>query len=127
MSTPGASRYANFEADPTTSLLDSFKQLAIQEGWSKKSKTYKQERKAFLAEVVEDRFLNTFGVNISSLQAWQDLCKTIGVPETKEGEEAVLLTSISACQAVCCCIFHVFHEFLADTSLCFVGPQRHLR
>jgi len=46
---------------------------------------------------VEVGFLSTFGVNVSSLQAWQSLCKTIGVLEVKEGEDVPLLISISAC------------------------------
>lgn len=96
-----STQFPDFESDPTASLLDNFKRLAIQEGWSKKSQTYKEQRRVFLAEAVEDAFLDNFGVNVSSLQAWQSLCQTIGVPESKEGEEVPQLTSISACQRVC--------------------------
>jgi len=93
-----STRFSDFESDPTVSLLDNFKRLAIQEGWGKKSKTYKEQRRTFLAEAVEVAFLDKFGVNVSSLQAWQSLCQTIGVPESKEGEEVPQLTSIKACQ-----------------------------
>jgi hypothetical protein len=91
---------SDFQTDPTAPLLENFKRLAIQEGWKKKSKTYKAKRSAYLAEAVEDGFLSKFGVNISSLQAWQSLCQTIGVPESIDGEDPPQLTSISACQQV---------------------------
>lgn len=42
--------------------------------------------------------MDKYGGNEKSLQGWQSLCETIGVPESKEGEEAPVLTSISACQ-----------------------------
>jgi len=98
MSSTDLAQSSHFQSDPTASLLDNFKRLAIQEGWKKKSKTYKEERRAFLAEGVVTGFWDTFGGNISSLQAWQSLCKTIGVPESKEleAENAPQLTSISA-------------------------------
>ena len=98
MSSTDLAQSSHFQSDPTASLLDNFKRLAIQEGWGKKSKTYKEQRRAFLAEAVEVAFLDKFGVNVSSLQAWQSLCQTIGVPESKEleAENAPQLTSISA-------------------------------
>jgi hypothetical protein len=98
-SATGLARFPDFQSDPTASLVDDFRRLALQEGWSKKSKTYKEERRAYLAEAVEIRFLSQFGVNASSLQAWQSLCRTIGVAESVEGGE-VDLTSIRKCQAV---------------------------
>jgi hypothetical protein len=102
MSSTDLSQFSNFQSDPTAPLLENFKRLAIQEGWKKKSKTYKEERRVFLAEGVEARFLDKFGVNVSSLQAWQSLCQTIGVPESKEGGYVPQLTSIKACQKGCC-------------------------
>ena len=102
MSSTDLSQFSNFQSDPTAPLLENFKRLAIQEGWEKKSKTYKEERRVFLAEGVEARFLDKFGVNVSSLQAWQSLCQTIGVPESKEGGYVPQLTSIKACQKGCC-------------------------
>jgi len=91
-------RFPDFEQDPTASLLDNFRRLAIQEGWKKKSDRYKRERGVFLGQGVETAFLDTYGGNVSDLQAWQSLCKTIGVPAVKEGEPIVQLASISACQ-----------------------------
>jgi len=100
MSSTDVSRLSSLQPDPTLPLLESFRLLAIQEGWKKKSKTYKNERRAYLADAVEIAFLDKFGVNTSSLQAWQSLCQTIGVPERREGdsEDAPQLTSIRACQ-----------------------------
>ena len=98
---------SNFQSDPTVSLLENFNRLAIQEGWKKKSRTYKEERSAFLGEAVVEGFWDTFGGNISSLQAWQSLCKTIGVPESSEGEEPPQLTSIRACKQVWLSLGHL--------------------
>jgi len=91
-------RSSNVQLDPTAPLLESFRILAIQQGWKKKTDTYKSKRRAFLADAVEDGFSNMFGGNTNSLRAWQSLCQTIGVPERKEGEDVPVLTSISACQ-----------------------------
>ena len=102
MSSTYLTRFPNFQLDPTAPLLENFERLAVREGWNKKSKKYRKERKAFLAEGVLFGFLDAFGKNAMSLQAWQSLCKTIGVPETKEGEDPPLLTSISECKKVCC-------------------------
>jgi hypothetical protein len=84
----------DYNNDPTISIIENFRLLAIQEGWTKKSKSYKEGRKAFIAEAVETGFESHFGVNASSLQAWQNLCRTIGI------ENADSLTSISSCQKV---------------------------
>ena len=102
MSPPFLAQFPDFKWDPTAPLLENFGRLADQEGWSKKGKAYKKNRREFLAEAVVVRFLDAFGKNVSSLQAWQSLCKTIGVPETRGGEDPTLLTSIKACQNVCC-------------------------
>ena len=108
MSSTYLARFSDFQSDPTASLLHNFKRLSFQEGWKKKDDTYKKERKEFLAEGVVAGFLDTFGKNDESLQAWQSLCKTIGVPETKEGEGPPLLTSIAVCQDVCRCYSATF-------------------
>lgn len=84
----------DYNNDLTISIIEKFRQLAIQEGWTKKSKSYKEGRKAFIAEAVEIGFIAHFGVNTSSLQAWQNLCRTIGI------ENVDSLTSISSCQQV---------------------------
>ena len=80
-----------------TSILDNFRQLALDEGLKKKSKAYKERRRAFVAEAVQSGFISQFGVNHSSLQAWQRLCGTI------LGQEACAslnLTGIKACKGV---------------------------
>ena len=101
MSSTYLTQFPDFQSDPTAPLLETFRCLAIHVGWGKKSKTYKEQKRAFLTEAVEVGFLSTFGGNSSSLQAWQSLCKTIGVPETRVGEDPPLLTSISECKNVC--------------------------
>lgn len=128
MTSTTLARFPEFQSDPTASLVANFNRLAIQEGWGKKSKTYKTERRGFLGEAVSIGFVNHFGGNVSSLQAWQSLCQTIGVPETRD-EEEVQLTSIRACQ-------NVSHDFIlvavgnplkSRLLPCFIGPERRLR
>lgn len=99
-------RFRDFQLGPTASLLEIFRRLAIQEGW-KKSKSYKERKRMFLAEAVEARFLDKYGVNDTNLQAWQNLCQTIGVPASKEEEDVPLLTSIWACEWV----YYLFAPF----------------
>jgi hypothetical protein len=83
-----------FDSDPTSTIVSNFRRLAIQEGWTKKSKSYKEGRRAFFAEAVETGFISNFGANASNLQAWQSLCRTIGV------ENVDTLTSIKKCRKV---------------------------
>jgi hypothetical protein len=82
-----------FISDPTLTIVANFRRLAIQEGWTKKSKSYKEGRRTFFAEAVETGFISQFGANANSLQAWQSLCRTIGF-------ENASLTSIKSCQKV---------------------------
>ena len=84
----------DFETDPTISITENFRRLAIQEGWSKKSQAYKKGRQAYYAEEVETRFISQFGVYANSLQGWQSLCRTIGI------ENVDTLTSIKRCKEV---------------------------
>ena len=95
----------DYNDDPTISITENFRRLAIQEGWTKKSKSYKEGRKAFIAEAVEIGFISQFGVNTSSLQPWQNLCRTIGI------ENVDSLTSIKSCQKV------TFGCFVRDNDL----------
>ena len=113
---------SSFQSDPTASLLENFDRLAKQEGWTKKSKTYKNQKRAFLGEAVVEVFWDTFGGNVSSLQAWQSLCKTIGVPESREGKDPLQLTSIRACKQVCCPPVTLSVSLM----LYMLGPQGHL-
>ncbi|KAF9258120.1 hypothetical protein L218DRAFT_1067234 [Marasmius fiardii PR-910] len=83
---------ASTSSDPTT-LLESFRVLAISEGLKKKSKAYRERRRAFLTEQVQDGFINQFGVNSSSLDNWKRLLDTIGI------EDGDKFTSIKECKA----------------------------
>jgi hypothetical protein len=103
----------DYNNDPTISITENFSRLAIQEGWSKKSKSYKEGRKAFIAEAVETGFISHFGVNTSSLQAWQSLCRTIGI------ENVDSLTSIKSCKKV------TFDFVRDDDSPPIHSPLRH--
>ena len=58
MSPPFLAQFPDFRWDPTAPLLENFGRLADQEGWSKKSKTYKRMRRDFLAEGVLIGFLD---------------------------------------------------------------------
>jgi hypothetical protein len=107
----------DFNSDPTISIVDNFRLLAIREGWSKKSKSYKEGRRAFFAEAVETGFISQFGVNASSLQAWQSLCRTVGI------ENVDTLTSIKSCQKV---RFGLVHNNVSPTIHPLVS-ERHLR
>ncbi|KAF8919153.1 hypothetical protein CPB85DRAFT_1429785 [Mucidula mucida] len=80
-------------SDPTTGIVERFRALALSEGLKKKSDKYKERRKAFIADAVEDGFIATFGVNNSSLQSWQRLCTIVGIPA------AETLLSIKKCKA----------------------------
>jgi hypothetical protein len=91
---PKMSTLPEYNNDPTISITENFSRLAIQEGWKKKSKSYKEGRRVFIADAVEIGFISHFGVNDRSLQAWQSLCRTIGVENVEN------LTSISSCQKV---------------------------
>ena len=115
--------YSDFQSDPTSLLLENFRHLAIQKGWKKKSQVYKVERRVFLTKAVQAGFLDKFGVNINSLQAWPSLCQMIGVPESKEGEDVPQLTSISACRQAGC-LPTTFSILLI--SLRSIGPHEHL-
>lgn len=75
-------------ADPIASIIAEFSSLAIQKGWKKNSKEYKKQR----ARLVADRFEVHFGSNLSALEGWQALCKTVGI--------AVAPSSIKQCKKV---------------------------
>ncbi|KAK7037255.1 hypothetical protein VNI00_011246 [Paramarasmius palmivorus] len=74
-------------------LLEEFRALAISEGLKKKSKIYKERRRQFLAEHVRDGFIDSFGVNASSLENWKKLLATIGIDGYSD------FTSIKQCKA----------------------------
>ncbi|KAJ8088666.1 hypothetical protein PM082_013909 [Marasmius tenuissimus] len=90
MSTTDSSSTPN----PTT-LLQSFRALAISEGiTNRKSKAYKQRRREFLVENVQDIFITQFGVDAANLNNWKRLLATIGIEGSNE------FTSIKECKEV---------------------------
>lgn len=78
--------------DGTSTIIARFSALAVSEGLKKKTKLYKERRREFIIGAVSTGFENVFGGNVHSLQAWQDLCRTVGV----EGVDA--FTSITQCK-----------------------------
>jgi hypothetical protein len=79
------------------SIVDGFRRLALSQGLGKKSKTYKKARSEYIAEAVQGGFLAAFGSTVENLQAWKDLCWTVGVVNE---ESMNSLTSIKKCKAV---------------------------
>lgn len=108
---------SDFEIDETASLVDNFRRLAIDQGWGKKSKSYKEGKRAFFTEQVQSRFATDFGSNNSSLQSWQSLCHTIGVPNSDS------LTSIKRCKQARGTSF----DYSSHSNARFLGFERHLR
>jgi hypothetical protein len=82
------SKYPNFHPDPLAPLLDEFNRLAIQRGWKKGGKIYREEWK----NCVEATFTAEFGQNASSLRGWQALCAVIGITDVPK--------SITGCKKV---------------------------
>ena len=79
------------------SIVDGFRRLALAQGLSKKSKTYKNTRAAYLEQAVLEGFSSVFGSGVEKLQAWQNLCWTV---RAVDDESAANLTSIKKCKAV---------------------------
>ncbi|KAL0574746.1 hypothetical protein V5O48_007213 [Marasmius crinis-equi] len=74
-------------------LLAAFHTLAISEGvTNRKSESYKEKRRKFLIEKVQQGFISRFGANSSSLESWKLLLATIGI----EGSDK--FTSIKQCK-----------------------------
>ena len=86
----------DFERDDTETIISEFRRLAIQEGWKKKSKIYKEERKKFIGNAAVEDFEKEFGINAGSLQSWQSLCKRLKLLN----DDDELPTSIKQCKAV---------------------------
>lgn len=84
---------AGFQRDPTALLADEFRRLALARGWGKKSARYGTERVKFYGTAVVQDFARFWGDNDSRLQAWQELCHFLGVPDCP--------SSITQCKKVC--------------------------
>ncbi|KAI0355124.1 hypothetical protein OH77DRAFT_1403657 [Trametes cingulata] len=80
----------NFDRDPTASLEDEFRRFAHANGWGKKSARYKRERRNFYASAVIEDFTSFWGSSDSRLQAWQELCRHLGL--------TTIPTSIRGCK-----------------------------
>jgi len=85
-------RFDNFEEDKDASLLENFKRLAIQEGWSKKE----QERRR--PDAVDADINVHFGTDMKKLEIWQKLCEDCGITPSPP--------SITKCKKVCVMFFH---------------------
>lgn len=79
--------------DSVTTILQRFKALTVSEGLKKRSKQYKKRQSEFIIGEVRAGFKTIFGGTASSLQAWQSLCKTVGIEGTEK------FTAISQCKA----------------------------
>lgn len=75
--TNGYVGFDKLDVDPTASIVTEFNRLAIQKNWKKSSKQYKEQR----ARLITQEFNAYFGSNISTLAAWQALCKTVGITD----------------------------------------------
>lgn len=63
------------------SFADEFARLAISSGLAQGTKAYKNQRRTFIASSAAEGFAEHFGRNEADLKAWQDLCRTVGIPE----------------------------------------------
>ncbi|KAL1744867.1 hypothetical protein HDZ31DRAFT_63672 [Schizophyllum fasciatum] len=74
-------------------IIDRFEEHARDNHLPSGSQAYYGARRHFITKAVNDGFLYHFGDDMSDLEAWQDLCYTIGV----DGEDDDL-RSIYACR-----------------------------
>ncbi|EIW60959.1 uncharacterized protein TRAVEDRAFT_166094 [Trametes versicolor FP-101664 SS1] len=70
-----------FERDTTALLADEFRRLSLDSGWGKKSAKFKKERAKFYGGAVAQDFTTFWGSNASRLDAWQDLCRHLGITD----------------------------------------------
>jgi hypothetical protein len=93
--------FATFDADPTASITAEFNRLAIHNGWKKTSINYTNQRARYAAVEFEVQF----GSNLSALEGWQALCKTVGIaPED-------IPSSVTQCKKVRSKTLHYPHPF----------------
>jgi hypothetical protein len=86
--TSGIDTFADFDVDPTTSIVAAFDCLAIQNEWKKKSAKYKDNR----VRLFTNEFGIQFGNNWSHLGGWQALCSAVGIAD--------IPSSITQCKKV---------------------------
>ncbi len=104
-----------FTRDISVSLVAEFRRLAILNGWGKKTKDYKEEkRKRFHEWAVED-FDREFGSTANSLSAWQKLCRRLGVGE------GLVFGSIPECTGVSVAHFQAGWDMMCALVLLLTG------
>ncbi|KAJ7590317.1 hypothetical protein C8J56DRAFT_826245 [Mycena floridula] len=64
-------------------ILSAFEQLSIQQGLSSSRNSYQRRKLKFIARQVQAGFAQHFGSDEHSLEAWQQLCTTVGVPSSE--------------------------------------------
>lgn len=91
-----------FERDTTALLADEFCRLALESGWSKKSAKFKKERAKFYGGAVAQDFTTYWGSNASRLDAWQDLCRHLGITNVPSSIKKCKLVRVYAarCQGL---------------------------
>ncbi|KAJ7579518.1 hypothetical protein C8J56DRAFT_796161 [Mycena floridula] len=86
-------QFPDFVYEPERTILDNFRRLALIRKWGKKSEQYKRQKRDFLGNAVEAMFSTSFGEIRENLEAWCNLCRTVGVSTD------LPLVSIEACEA----------------------------
>ncbi|KAI9835323.1 MAG: hypothetical protein M1819_002467 [Sarea resinae] len=69
--------FAKFEPDPTASLEDEFKRLALQRNWVPGKKAFRKNR----ALCYSAEFATHYGSDASKLETWQGLCREVQIKE----------------------------------------------
>ncbi|EIW60960.1 uncharacterized protein TRAVEDRAFT_46197 [Trametes versicolor FP-101664 SS1] len=94
---PGGARGApapGFTRDINASLVAEFRRLAMLNGWKKKGKPYKEERRKVFRDWAMEDFERIFGRNNNSLESWQRLCRLLGI------SEGITLGTVIECRRV---------------------------
>lgn len=87
-------RFQTFAPDPQATVLENFAQLAISNGWGKKSQEYKDERKSYMIALADTHIESIErGGAAGTLAGLQGLCKELRV--------CPIPTSITQCKKVC--------------------------
>lgn len=83
-----------FTRDIDAPLAAEFRRLAMLNGWKKKGKPYKEERRKVFRDWAMEDFERIFGRNNNSLESWQRLCRLLGIGE------AITLGTVIECRRV---------------------------
>ncbi|KAF6233061.1 hypothetical protein HO173_008817 [Letharia columbiana] len=74
------SRFQTFAPDPQATVLENFAQLAISNGWGRKSQEYKDERKSYMIALADTHIESIErGGAAEKLAGLQGLCKELRV------------------------------------------------